>query len=354
MSRQSEHGLDVRVWLVWGLAIMIPLLTGRHPVVIATLLAIVLVVRSVCLQREKSTSWSWLVRISMIAVPIGMLFNMLTVHAGDRRMFHISDDVPIIGGDITWNALVYGLLSGITIVVLVATGTTVAAALDWNELMRHTPARAANVAVAGSVAWTFLPQLSKSWHEIREAQTARGHQWRGVRDAVPLLVPLMAGGLDRSITMAEALESRGFGAQEAVAKPHVRSSVALAVAMTTAVASLYLFAVGSSGQAAVVLLLTVLFGVFGVRSGSSSPAHRMTSYRRRKWTGRDTVTLAGASVAIVAIALFLQISPESLRYEPYPTMEWPVASPVLVLALGALMLPAAVAPASPDLPEVNA
>ena len=354
MSRQSEHGLDVRVWLVWGLATMIPLLTGRHPIVIATLLLIVLVVRSVCLPKGQSAGWGWLVRISMIAVPIGILFNLLTVHAGDRRIFRISGDIPIIGGDITWNALVYGLLSGVTIVVLISTGTTVAAALDWNELMRHVPARAANIAVAGSVAWTLLPQLSRSWYEIREAQTARGHHWRGLRDAVPLLVPLMAGGIDRSITMAEALESRGFGAQDPVVKPQARSSIALAVSMTTAVASLYLFAVGSSGQATVILLLTVAFGVFAVRSGSSTAAHRTTSYRRRKWTRRDTMALIGATVAIGAVVLSLQVAPESLRYEPYPTMEWPVASPVLVLALGALMLPAAVAPTSADLPDVSA
>ena len=354
MSRESEQGLDVRVWLLWGLAAMIPLLSGRHPIVIATLLLTVLVVRAVCLPKETSAGWGWLVRLGMIAVPIGVVFNMLTVHAGDRRMFRIPSGVPIVGGDITWNALIYGLLSGATIVVLVATGTTVAAALNWSELMRHMPARAANVAVAGSVAWTFLPQLSKSWREIREAQTARGHQWRGVRDAVPLVVPLMAGGLDRSITMAEALESRGFGAQASVNKPSTWPSIAMAGSMTAAVAGLYLFAVGRSASAAVILLLAMFCGAVAIRPGASTHRHRSTHYRRRRWTQRDTVVATGAATAIATIAVYLQVLPETLRYEPYPAIVWPAASPWLVLALGMLMLPAVVAPTSSEAGEMDA
>lgn len=345
-TRSQAPGLDVRAWLVWGMAMTIPLLTGRHPIVLAELIVIVMVVRTVCLPAAQVRGWSWMVRLGMIAIPIGVLFNILTVHAGDQRIVRVNDDVPIIGGNVTWNALVYGLISGVTIVALVAVGTTVATALDWSSLMRLLPARAANVAVAGSVAWAFLPQLARSWQEIREAQAARGHRWRGARDVVPLVVPLMAGSLDRSITMAEALESRGFGSTANQTRSLSRSTILVAMALTLAVVGLYLFAVGQATIATAVLLGTAVLATLAVRLGEPFAQHRTTRYRASVWTRHDTVVVTSAMLAMGATAVFLQVQPEALRYAPYPSMDWPVTNPLLIAALGLLMLPAVVAPAT--------
>ena len=324
-----------------------PLLTGRHPVVIVELLLIVFVVRSVALPPSRTAGWGWLVRLGMIAVPLGVIFNMFTVHAGNRELFRVPGNVPLIGGSITWNAVVYGLLSGLTIVALVAAGTTVAAAIDWSELMRLVPSRAANIAVAGSVAWAFLPQLSVSWREIREAQAARGHRWRGVRDVVPLVVPLMAGGLDRSISMAEALESRGFGVSMSGRRSSPLQAVAIGGALTAGTIGLYLFAVGQSLPAAVVVGGAALLGLAGMKGGSGSTAHKTTHYRTTRWSWADWIVATGAVASLVAVAATLQLQPAALRYEPYPSMDWPVTSPWLALALALLMLPAVIASASP-------
>src|SRR5699024_6734532 len=102
--------------------------------------------------------------------------------------------------------------SGVAIVTLVLIGTTVAAGITWADLMRSMPSRIAPLAVAGSVAWSFLPGAARTFHEIRESQQVRGYRLRGVRDLPPLVVPLLGGALDQSIIMSEALEARGFGA----------------------------------------------------------------------------------------------------------------------------------------------
>jgi energy-coupling factor transport system permease protein len=252
--------------------------------------------------------------------------------------------LPVIGGVITWNAVVYGLLSGMTIVALVAAGTTVAAAIQWSALMRLLPARAATVAVAGSVAWTFLPQLATSWREIREAQAARGHRWRGARDAVPVVVPLLAGGLDRSLTTAEALEARGFGAS-GPSQPGIRwVAPAFGVALTGAVTGLYLFAIGRSLDAVIVIAFAAGLGILAARAGSDV-AVRPTHYRITALTRADAVVMTGAALAVVGLILALQLQPGALRYEPYPTLTWPVTSPLLAGALGMLLAPAVLAPA---------
>ncbi|HYH10973.1 MAG TPA: energy-coupling factor transporter transmembrane component T, partial [Thermomicrobiales bacterium] len=304
--RPDRAGIDSRTWLLWGAAVSVPLITGRHPVLIVELLLIVLAVRTVCLPPSRRMGWGWLVRLGAIAVPIGVVFNMFTVHAGDRDLFRVPSDVPIIGGTVTLNAVVYGLLSGLTVVALVATGTTVAAAIDWSALMRLVPARAAAIAVAGSVAWAFLPQLSTSWREIREAQAARGHRWRGVRDALPLIVPLMAGGLDRSVTMAEALESRGFGAVAPMRQASPWPAVAIGGALTTAVAGLYLFAVGRSVEAAASIVGAGVLSLVGAKGGAASSDTRTTRYRETSWARIDWTVAAGALAALVATTVTLQ------------------------------------------------
>lgn len=335
--------LDSRAWLAWGAAATLPLLTGRHPLVLAELLAIALVVRSVCLEPSRATSWAWLARLGALAVPIGILFNIITVHAGDRVIATLPDGIPLFGGELTWNAAIYGALSGLTVVALVLIGTTVAAGVEWNDLMRLLPARAAGLAVAGSVAWAFLPRLAVSWREIREAQTARGHRWNGPRDAVPLVVPLLAGGLDRSILMAEALEARGFGAT--ATRPASRlGSAGLALAAILATTGLYSFATGRVAVAAVLLGIAALLLALTVVTGRTSSSARVTHYRTRRWTGADSAVVVGSTVAAIATALALQLSPESLQWDPYPTLTWPGGSIWLPLGLATLLVPAAVAP----------
>ncbi len=352
-AHRGPRRLDTRAWLLWGAAASVPLLIGRHPFVIAQLLVIVLVVRAVCLPSKHIQGWSWLLRVGMAAVPLGVLFNTLTVHAGNAVLFRLPEELPLFGGRLTWNAMAYGLLSGVTIVVLIAIGTTVAAGLDWSALMRLIPARASGIAVAGSVAWAFLPQLTTSWREIREAQAARGHRWRGVRDVVPLVVPLLAGGLDRSITMAEALEARGFGAAAVSPRVGRLPAVAAGASLTAVVLALYLFVVGQSLLAAGAALGALVSAAVGLGVGGGEERVKPTRYRRVVWTQEDTVVAAGALLAVLATAVALQVEPSTLRYDPYPVMRWPSTELWLLLALSALMVPAAVAPAYRGAGEVQ-
>jgi len=344
MHEASAPSIDVRAWLLWGAAASLPLITGRHPLILLEMLIVVVVVRSVCLPTEGRKGWGWLLRVATIAVPIGVLFNMMTVHAGEQRMFTIPEQAPIIGGAVTWNAAMYGILSGLTIVVLVAVGTTVAAAIEWTALMRLLPGRAGGLAVAGSVAWSFLPQLARSWREIRETQAARGHHWRGIRDFVPLMVPLLAGGLDRSVTTAEVLEARGFGVHASSYRVDKLEALTIIGALTAAVAGLYLLAVGEPLIAAGVFTLCFASSVIVVRLGRGKMLTRATHYRRMAWASRDTAITIGALVALVAIGVALQLAPASLRYDPYPDLTFPQTQPVVVLLLAALVIPAIVAP----------
>ncbi|MDQ3696002.1 MAG: energy-coupling factor transporter transmembrane protein EcfT [Chloroflexota bacterium] len=337
--------LDPRAWLVWMLAASLPALLGRNPfVLVATLLA-VLGVRAVWGTTSRVASWRVVVRLAVWFAAIAVLFNLLTVHVGDRVIAKLPGEIPIIGGILTVNALVYGLLSGVALVTLVLIGTTVAAVLDWTSLLRLLPPRLTLLAVAGSVAWAMVPQTIAAYAEIREAQLGRGHRTRGVRGLVPLLVPLLAGGLERSFLLAEALEARGFGAQLATPPPWSRGrSVLTGGGLTAATIGAYLLAVGRPVAAIAFVLAGSVAFVIGSRESRSALQIQRTRYREIVWARPEWI-ITGAAAVVLAIELaVLAVDPAAFAYDPYPSLAAPPVNLPLLAALGFLLAPALVAP----------
>lgn len=338
--------LDPRAWLLWLAAASLPPLIGRNPFVLAAVLLAVLGVRAVQGTTPRFASWRIVVRLALLFAAISVLFNVLTVHVGDMVIAELPERLPIVGGILTLNALIYGLLSGVALLILVLAGTTIGAVLDWMSLLRLLPARLATLAVAGSVAWALVPRTLAAVTEIREAQLVRGHRPRGVRDVAPLLMPLLAGGLERSFLLAEALEARGFGAQPAApATWPWGKSLLTAAALTAAVTGAYLLAAGQGLLAVALFLAGGLAFVIGIRAprGNGGQPPR-TRYREPVW-GRPewTITLASAVVLATQIAV-LTLDPAAFAFDPYPTLTLPPVNLPLLAALGLLLAPATISP----------
>jgi energy-coupling factor transport system permease protein len=312
----------------------------------AAVLIAVLGVRAVWGTTPRFASWRVVVRLALILAAVSVLFNLLTVHVGDLVLAELPSDLPLIGGILTLNALIYGLLSGVALVTLVLIGTTLGAVLDWMTLLRLLPPRLAMVSVAGSVAWAMIPRTLVAFTEIREAQMARGHRPRGVRGFLPLLVPLLAGGLERSFLLAEALEARGFGAEAAVAPGWAWwRGVLVAITLSAAVIAAYALALGEPALAGG-LAVAGAIALFAStrRPGTDPPPAARTRYREPVW-GRPewTISLAAAAVLVLQIGV-LAVDPAAFSFDPYPTLTPPPVNPGLLAGLGLLLAPATVSP----------
>lgn len=338
----SADRLDSRAWLVWGLAAMLPMLVSRHPLVVLEMLVIVLAVRLVWASRLVH-GWGWIARIAAVFVLVSVVFNALTVHAGNQVLFRVPDALPLIGGDVTLNAVVYGLVTGIAMLTLVLTGTTIAGGLVWSELVRSLPSRVAPLAVAGSVAWSFLPGASRAFVDIRESQASRGHRLRGVKDVPQLVVPLIEGGLERALTMSEALEARGFGASPAMAAAHMPRRWPSVVVIAGLVTAAYALAMGRGWIAIAGATVAAVAGALLARGGD--PGGRHARYRQLRWSMADKAVSAGAVLAAVGF-LWRQASVGvDTTFNPYPELAMPALDPLMVLCLALLLVPAAIAPA---------
>lgn len=349
----GTDAIDSRALLLWAIAAMAPVLIGRNPLVIGEILVIAVVVRTAWAARIKVAGLSWFLRLGAVVLSISVIFNVLTVHAGDRVLVRLPDDWPVIGGPLTANALVYGCISALALFTLLLIGTTTGALLSWMDLFRLLPRRLAPIAVAGSVTWAFLPRTATAFRQTREAQTLRGHRIRTGRDVLPLIIPLFAGGLERSLTTAEALEARGFGASLTQGGEPERTSWPLRLGMVIALVALvvgaYCLLVGF-GIAAIAFLIVgagmlIVVLALPARDGTGATRSlRRTRYREVAWHREDTI-VSGLAVLVLIVVVSRNItSPVSFRFEPYPTLTFPHSDPMLMVVLVALLAPALFAP----------
>lgn len=349
MIRRVDE-LDPRAWVVWGIGAASAPLVGRNPFPVAMVFLAAVAVWSVSRRPETaSPGWGLILRLAVVVAVVGVIFNVLTVRAGDLVIVTIPDGVPLLDGDLTWNAAVYGVLSGFGLVTLVLVGSVVGGALNWATVVRLLPDRFLGMAVAGSIAFNLIPQTAVAFQEIREAQRARGHRVRSARDLVPLIVPLLNGGIDRAMALSEVLESRGFGAIERTGE---RGSTWLGGLLLTATAVFAFAATG--GRTSVTLAAAGVIAVIGValsRRPSTSEGRR-TRYREVRLRPADRLvvvcSLATATATLVGERRMLG----AVTYEPYPRLTSPEVSVPVLCGLLLLFAPVLVL-AAPDRPTTR-
>lgn len=327
--------LDARVWLLWALTVLVTASSARHPLYVAVLLLTALVVEATCAVEERDRAPLSPLHFGMIAVPLSAVFNGLTVHLGDTVLFSLPDWLPLLGGGITLEAIVFGALNGLTLTVIFSSFAVFNAVTPVRDLVRLTPRAFHEAGVILSIALTFVPETAHSLQRIREAQAVRGHRVRGVRDWLPIVVPLLTSGLERSMGLAEAMVARGYGAVSDEGQP-LRRQVLLALGLLALLAGWLVLLFRPSRQlvaaGAMLVGTSLIVGVVWLTGRSVSH----TVYRARRWTYRDTATLLGCGLTL-AVALTQR---EQLYYSPYPRLTAPSFNPFIGLGLLGLIAPA--------------
>jgi len=335
-------------WLLWLLAAALAALLTRNPLYL-TLLLLASGVTYLALERRSPTARSWgaFVKLGFVLLLFAVPSNALTAHHGRLVLFRLPESWPVIGGPITGEAMLYGLTSGLSLLTLLLIFATFNSAVDQARLLRLTPPYLHQAGVITAIALAFVPQMMIAAREIREAQRIRGHRFRGLRDLLPLFMPLLTTGLERAIELAESMEARGFGG--APAAPSRRRTL---YRMGT-LAALLALASGAFGYAyfparrmpSVGLMAAASAGLLLIFWAQGRGVQR-SRYRHWHWRQRDTVvSLVSGGVALALLAVWLARR-EALLYYPYPPLSpWPDFQPLLGLALALLAAPGILLPA---------
>ncbi|MGZ4382660.1 MAG: energy-coupling factor transporter transmembrane component T family protein [Gaiellaceae bacterium] len=119
--------------------------------------------------------------------------------------------VPVLGQlDVTREELRNGIFQGLRLTAVALAFAAYALLLDHDRLVQGARfARRSVLAVA--LGTRLVPTLERDAAGLVESLRGRGVEVNGVRGRARLLSPLLAGSLERSLNLAEAMEARGYG-----------------------------------------------------------------------------------------------------------------------------------------------
>ena len=330
-------------WLAWLAAAVAALSATRNPLYLLLAIACLALVGT-ALPEEPSrlprpfAAW----KFGLILILLAAGFNALTSHYGETRLFTIPGRLPLLSGDVTLEALVYGATNGLALAGLLGAFWVLGQALPVRALVGLIPRAFYPLAVVATIAVTYLPATLRQFQQIREAQAVRGHALRGLRDWLPLFMPLLVGGLERAMQLAEAMTARGFASQGKQAG----SMLQRAWPRLAMLAGLLLLAAGwvlrlaETMNWAAWLALGGGITMIGLGLWATGQRYPRSTYRPPPWRAGDTLTLAGALLVLAVLWLPLPGLGSAARwYTPYPQLALPPFDARLGLALLGLLGP---------------
>ena len=331
-------------WLAWLAAAALPALSTRNPFYLSLILLAAAVVYAALGRRGPlAQSWGAFVRFGALLWLLSIPFTALTSHHGTLVLLTLPQSWPVIGGIITLEALLYGLSGGLALVALLLIFAVFNVAVDQARLLRMTPGFIYGAGVVAGIAVAFVPQMVASWQAIREAQQVRGHKVRGVRDVLPLVMPLLVTALERAMQLAESMEARGFGGQVVTATSHQRTlnQLALLIGLGGLGAGFAGTGFWPDQRAMAGLLLGVGALLLLWSFWDQGRRVRRSRYHRWVWARADRIVLAASLAALLGWGAAWLSQPEWLFYYPYPPYSpWPAFQLVPGVALMLLVMPA--------------
>jgi energy-coupling factor transport system permease protein len=201
--------MNPRALAAWSLAgITIALATGNPVYRLLVLLCAINVL--IALRRPDVSLRGLLIALAVAAV-VAMAVTTLASHTGAHPFLVLPAGIPVIGGSLTFEAALFGAATGIGIAAAVLAAAPLSLVLPPHELVDALPAALARTGAAVGTALNLIPGIARSAVEIRDAQRMRGWHSRRIREWPDLAVPVVLTALESSITLAEAMEARGYG-----------------------------------------------------------------------------------------------------------------------------------------------
>ncbi len=340
-------------WWLWALGMATAASRTTNPLLLGVIVA---VVGYVVVARRSDAPWSRGFRGYLMAglaiIAIHVVFRVLfDGQYGEHVLFRLPQ-IPLpaaaagirIGGAVSLEGILAAVYEGLRLATLLLCVGAAMVLANPKRLLKSTPSALHEVGVAVTVALTVAPQLVESAQRVRRARKLRGSKAKGAHVLRQVIIPLMTDALERSLALAAAMDSRGYGRTERNVKGASRASGALVLTGLLGVCvGVYGLLDGTSprwlGGPGLVLGLALAgagFAIGGTRL-------RTTRYRPDPWLAAEW--LVAASGIAVAVGMFFagSINPDDLNPSVQPP-QWPGLPIVPLVAILIGVLPAWLAP----------
>ncbi len=353
-GRPSRY-LHPLAWWAWAVGLMVAAARTTNPLLLATIVACLATV--VAARRPDAPSARAIPTALRLGAVVIALRTLLQVVLGAPMGTHILLTLPqvalpgwmagvALGGIVTWESILVGASEGLRLATMIACVGAANSLAAPSRLLRSVPAALYELGVALVVALTFAPRMLEDARRVRGARRLRGHDDSRLAGFARSGGPVLDGGLERSIQLAAAMDSRGYGRSGSLSAVQRRAQAGLVL---SGFAGVLVGMYGLFDTAAPpwlgwpMLAVGSALAVAGLRSAGRRSVR--TAYRPDPWRAPEWMTaLAGALVAgtFVALgrdeALLVAVAPVSLPSASAP-------------ALGAVLLAAGPAIWTPSLPS---
>ena len=328
-----------QAWIVWLLAASILTLITRNPLYLLIILLAARLVDLVCGSRSQVVRLSFW-RLALVILAFSTLFNVLLVHIGETVLLTLPPTIPLVGGPLTLEAALFGAFNALILITLLAIFLAFNRLVSTSDLVAMAPRAFANIGIVVLIAVSYIPETMQQLERIREAQAIRGHQVHGLRDWRPILIPLLIGGLERSMHVAETMVARGYGStRDQPLSSATRSGVFLGMLLLFSGWLLSFWQVRPGWMVLITGAAVLLATIY-----RQNQQIKRSRYTVTRWQLTDYLVVI---LSIVPVALALLpipgIDQQTLVYSPYPVFAAPAFDPVLGAAFSLLAAPAVIA-----------
>ena len=341
-------------WLVWALAAAASLELAPSPLYVALVVAVAVVIVSIHGRDTPiaRTSFSVLLVFGVLFAALRIVLTTLTTHAGSDVLFTLPHvDLPRllggfrVGGTVELPVLLQAAAEAFVVVGVMAVFGAFNAVVSHHELVQSAPRAFYEAGLVVTVAVAFVPSTLATVHRVGEADLARTggrvvRRGRLLRRALPVLET----GLERSLALAESMDSRGFGHLATTTADRVSGSLLLVALL--GLAGAFVALVGRAGEVAVAMGLAGA-AALGVAVAVASRRSQRVRYRPRRMKGDDWVVAGTCLLAPTGLALFAMAGDDTLTWVASP-LRLPAMNLLAVLALAALVAPALRRPERPS------
>jgi energy-coupling factor transport system permease protein len=190
-------------------ALLAAALVYDHPLVLGALAVAVL--GAGALARAGAPLRRALALGAIAALPI-VAVNLLVDRNGLTVFWRLGELPPLGRVDLTVEALAYGGLLALRLLVVLAATAVFAAAVDVDGLLRSARRIGSRSALTAVLAVRLVPVLARDARRLEEARRCRAdHGGDGPLARLAVLRAVCTGALDRATDVAATLEVRGYG-----------------------------------------------------------------------------------------------------------------------------------------------
>ncbi|MEU6392129.1 energy-coupling factor transporter transmembrane component T [Streptomyces sp. NPDC046939] len=348
-------------WWVWALGLGTAASRTTNPLLLALLIGVAgYVVAARRTEAPWARSYGAFVKLGLAVIAVRLLFAALlgSPIPGTHLLFMLPE-IPLpdwaqgvrIGGKVTLEGLTFAFYDGLKLATLLICVGAANALASPSRLLKSLPGALYEAGVAVVVAMTFAPNLIADVRRLRAARRLRGRPDSGLHGLLQVGLPVLEGALERSVSLAAAMDARGYGRTAKVPAPVRRATAALTLGGLIGVcAGTYgLLAASGAAYGLPVLLIGTASALAGLWLGGRRSVR--TRYRPDVWGVRAWLIAASGAATATLMIWTSTTDPAALQPQIVPLTTptlplWPAAGILLAL------LPAVVAPA-PDRPSTD-